>query len=619
MLLLWLLTAPLSIGCRSAGGVGSTGQQEFSRTSVPTAGLLASNPSNPSRPEQAPRSATLIPSAETSTDRQFTPANLIQQAAFQTAASLESGASRESAPKSANDEITSTAKETEDDLPTATSDAGEAVEQDFVEQDFQAAQPLPLEAEPSGAASLPGPTPLQLQSVLQSTVNFYPEIEAVSRELEIAEGALIQAQGGFDTKLKASSENTPVGFYETYRSKFGVERPTFEGGSVFAGYRFGRGDIEPWYLERNTNELGELKLGANWALLRGRQIDARRVALWQAELKQQAVQPIVMQQLIKSTRDAEIAYWKWVATGQAYQLTERLLQVAKDRVEGINQRIEAGDLSDITRTDNDRSILSREVKLIQSRAKLEQAAIKLSLYYRDVAGVPITPTVDEIPAVTELAQSPPQEDVTGLIARALACRPEINLLDIDIRKIGLDIEKAQNDLLPELNAQVSLSQDFGDPTSASAAASSSTQSLFVFFDEKDEFQVDASVFLSQSLQRRKATGKIRSLNGKLQQLRIKQQFLQQKIEAEVRQNFQLTTAASEQIEVAAESLKLARRLSSAARDRYEEGDVDLFEIILREQQELDSAAALIESQLNFYANRAILNASIGCDPLVSGQ
>ena len=469
----------------------------------------------------------------------------------------------------------------------------------------------PLVAETSAAIN---PRALQLQTVLSSTLNYYPEIESVLQESAIAQAELLQAQGGFDTKLKASSENTPVGFYETYRSNFGIEQPTFNGGSVFAGYRFGRGDIEPWYLERNTNELGELKLGANWALLRGKQIDARRVAIWQANLKRDAVEPVIQQQLLFSLRDAEIAYWNWVAAGQVFNLNEKLLQIANNRVNGIDERIKAGDLPEITRTDNDRSILSRKVKLIKARAKLEQAAIKLSLYNRDATGLPLIPTVSEVPELEDSDAGLPIEDVSGLIASAIACRPEINLICLDIKKISLAISKSRNDLLPQLNAQVSVSQDFGDPTSASAAASSSTQTLFVNFDEKDEFQVDASLFLSQSLQRRKPIGKIRALQSKLQQLQIKQKFLQQKIEAEVRQNYQLTTAASEQAQVAAESLSLARRLSSVSRDRYEEGDVDLFEIILREQQELDSAAELIGSRFNFYANRSNLNASIGCDP-----
>ena len=510
-----------------------------------------------------------------------------------------------------DDEIDSSLKELtlEDDL----AESETAPEAPGLENEAESAvkttvAPITLSAEAISQQSL------QLESVLSATIQFYPEIDSAIRELTIAEGKIIQAQGGFDTKLKASSENTPVGFYETYRSNFGIEQPTFNGGSVFAGYRFGRGDFEPWYLERNTNELGELKLGANWALLRGKQIDARRVGLWQADLKRQSVEPVVRQQLLLSLRDAEVAYWNWVAAGQTLNLNQRLLEVANNRVDGINERIKAGDLAEINRTDNDRSILSRKVKLVKARAKLEQAAIKLSLYYRDANGTPIIPTLDEVPELNDSNVESPLDDVSVLVANAVACRPEVNLIALDVQNISLDLAKARNDLLPELNARFSVSQDFGDPTSASAAASSSTQTLFVNFDEKDEFQVDASLFVTQSLQRRKASGKIRSLSGKLEQLQIKQKFLQQKIEAEVRQNYQLTAAANEQIQVAEQSLRLARQLSAASRERYEDGDVDLFEIILREKQELDSAGELIGSQFNFYANRANLNASLGCNP-----
>ncbi len=453
---------------------------------------------------------------------------------------------------------------------------------------------------------------LAIETVLNSTLDFYPEIDAVLQELAIADGQVIGAQGNFDTKLKASSENTPVGFYETYRSQFGVERPTFNGGSLFAGYRFGRGDIEPWYLERNTNAGGELKLGGNWALLRGRQVDARRVALWQADLKRQAVEPVVKQQLLKIFLDAEVAYWNWVAAGQIHRRTSQLYDVAKDRVEGLEKRIEAGDLAEITRTDNERTILSREVKLIKARAKLEQSAVKLSLYLRDDTGRPIVPTADQLPEFSSLnyeLQTGPEQGV----ADALRCRPELELINFDIQKINLELAKADNDLLPKLDAQFAVSQDFGRPTSASAAASSSTQSLFVFFDEKDEFQVDVGVFWSQNLQRRKAIGKIRSLQGKRRQLEIKRQFLEQKIEATVQQNYQLTLAAKQQIQAAQRSLQLAQRLTQATTKQIETGDKDLFEIILREQQELDAAVELVASQFNFYTNRAQLNFSIGCD------
>ena len=452
-----------------------------------------------------------------------------------------------------------------------------------------------------------------VDAVLQSTLNFYPEIQVVLEELNIANGGQIQAEGSFDTKLKVDSENTPIGFYETYRNKFTVEQPTFNGGgSVFAAYRQGRGDFSTWYLERNTNAGGEFSLGGNWNFLRDRDIDARRVALWQSQIKRDVVEPLVHQQLLQTFRDAEIAYWNWVAAGQVYRRNLQLFEVAKSRVAGIEERIKAGDLAEITRTDNDRTILSREVKLIKAKAKLDQAAFKLSLYYRDGNGYPVVATESQLPDF-DLGAYQVDSDLDSLISEAVCCRPETKLLSLDLESIGLDLAKAQNDLLPQLNASVKLSQDVGRPTSASAAASSSTQTVFVFFDEKDQFQVDLGVNLSQTLQLRKARGKIVALEGKQRQLEIKRQFVAQKITAEVQQNYQLTVAAKEQVRAAKQNLALAQKLSAAARERIESGDADLFEIILREQQELDAAIELVASQFGFFSNRANLNASVGCE------
>ena len=473
--------------------------------------------------------------------------------------------------------------------------------------------PQSILREPTGNAN-----GISVDAVLQSTLDFYPDIDVALEELSIANGNQIQAAGGFDTKVKVASENTPVGFYESFRSNFGVEQPTFKGGSVFAGYRFGRGDFEPWYLERNTNALGELKLGANWNLLRGRQIDDRRVALWQAEIKRDAVEPVVHQQLLSAFRDAEIAYWNWVASGQVYQRSLQLLEVAKNRVDGIEQRIKAGDLAEITRTDNDRTILGRQVKLIKAKAKLDQAAIKLSLYYRDANGTPIIATEAQLPGFDsgayQIASNPEQ-----LVYDAVSCRPETRLLELDIQAIDLDLAKAKNDLMPQLNASFVVSQDFGRPTSAAPSASSISQTLSVVFDEKDQFQVDAGLFLSQSLQLRKARGKIQSLQGKRRQLVVKKDFVGQKIAAEVQQNYQLTVAAREQILAGEQNYALAQKLSDAARKQIETGDVDLFEIILREQQELDAAIDLVASQFAFFSNRATLNASVGCEEYQSYQ
>lgn len=450
---------------------------------------------------------------------------------------------------------------------------------------------------------------LSVDTLLQSTLDYYPAIQQALTLAEIADGQQLAANGNFDTKFKASSENTPVGFYETYRSNIGIELPTFQGGSLFGGYRQGRGDIEPWYLERNTNAGGEFKLGARMALLRGRDIDQRRLEVWQANWQRRAVEPEIQQALIEARFTAELAYWSWVAAGQLKQLNEKIVDIAVQRQEGIEERIEGGDLAPISSTDNQRTVVTRQAKLIESIAKLEQSAAKLSLFYRDDQGQPLTPNESALPDFPDVDFNPDMP-LEAFVEDAIAARPDLQLIAIELKRIDVDIAKAKNDLLPRLDFEFAASQDLGRPTSASAAASSSG-AVFANFDEKDQFQFDASLFVNQSLQRRKARGKIRSLCGKKTQLEIKRSFQIDKITAEVQQALAVFSAAIRQAERAREGVELARQLSQAAREFYEDGDVDLFELILREQQEINAATQYIDAVLNLFVSRAALNAATG--------
>ena len=235
--------------------------------------------------------------------------------------------------------------------PKADSRSIESIEDDIQAQESAAASIEPsmdgTDTVSTFGSQLSQVGSLSIDSILQSTLDYYPAIQQALTLAEIADGQQLAANGNFDTKFKASSENTPVGFYETYRSNIGLELPTFNGGSLFGGYRQGRGDLEPWYLERNTNAGGEFKFGTRLALLRGRDIDQRRVEVWQANWQRRTVEPEIRQALIEARFVAELTYWAWVAAGQIKQLNERIVDTAVQRQDGIEVRIEAGDLAEI--------------------------------------------------------------------------------------------------------------------------------------------------------------------------------------------------------------------------------------------------------------------------------
>ena len=434
-----------------------------------------------------------------------------------------------------------------------------------------------------------------LVSVATSVHKTYPLLDLAYQQNQIAAGKQLASVGGFDTALKASTENVALGFYENYRNKTGFSQPLYHGGEVFAGYRSGRGDFEPWYQERETNEGGEFRFGTRIPLLRDRDIDSRRAKLWQAEYDQQRAVPEIRSQLIVFVRDASVAYWSWVAAGQKYEIGKAALDLAKTRNDQLKRRVDLGAVDPPVLQDNLRSIARREAKLLELKRKLAQAAIKLSLFYRTEDGQPIVLKVDQLvgfPQPKPVDKKSEERD----IRTALSNRPELEVLNAIQGRVQVELEAARNRGLPAIDARVTGSQDVGGATSAKR--------------DKSQFELEAGIFFDFKLQRREAIGRSQIANAKLIQISAKRQFAQDKISAEVSAAYAIVLAAYERVAKAREARRLAEYMANIERRKLELGGSDLFAVVFREQQAIEASEEVADALLEYFIGKARLNAAI---------
>ncbi|HSG69518.1 MAG TPA: TolC family protein, partial [Planctomycetaceae bacterium] len=437
-----------------------------------------------------------------------------------------------------------------------------------------------------------------LEDVIASVYRAYPSLQASFFNRNIAQGEHLSAQGNFDTKLKGASENGPTGFYQTYRHSLGIEQPTYWGGSVFGGYRIGRGDYQPWYLERQTNDGGEFKAGVSMPLLRNRAIDERRAQLGTTAQGTHLVEPRIHQDLIDFVQMASEAYWAWVATGQKYRIQQQLLSLAETRNTGIEREVELGARDPPDLEDNRRSIVSREAKVIAARQKFQQASFKLSIFLRDINGVPIVLAEDQLPVFPEL-ESLDLPDLDADIQTAFRNRPE--LLENEILREQIDIERAlaENDALPNVDAVILGSQDVGEPTSPKR--------------DKSEFELEAGIFVDVPLQRRKARGKQVSLEGKASQLVLKRGLIEDKIVAELQSVHAALQATIETVEKTQEAVRLANYMAEVEQKKFNAGTGDLFTLNLREQQAAEAAENEVDALLEYFRANAAYRAILARD------
>lgn len=439
---------------------------------------------------------------------------------------------------------------------------------------------------------------LQLEQVVESVHRSFPLLEAALLNRDLAAGEHLAAHGAFDLKLKGATENGPLGFYQTYRQSIGVEQPTYGGGSLFGGYRIGRGNFQPWYGERQTNDGGEFRAGVAVPLARNVNIDARRAQLWRTNVDRQLAEPEIRLQLIDFVRAASYSYWDWVAAGRRHQIAAALLKIAKDRNEAIRRKVETGDTEPPVLQDNRRLIVSREAKLIEAQRKRQQAAIKLSLFYRDDRGEPLVVDDGQL-ADFPVPQTVDEEALAADIEVALESRPELLALNLLSEQLKIDLAEARNDLLPDVQAVVVGSQDVGAPASSK--------------NDKSQYELEAGLFLDVPVQRRKARGKMSALEGKLGQLAAKRHMTADKITTEVQAVYAALVAAYQQIERARESAELADRLAEIERRKFELGESDLLSVNLREQQAAEAQGTEVDAMYEYFAARADYRATLARD------
>jgi len=445
------------------------------------------------------------------------------------------------------------------------------------------------------------PSTLMLDDVLRSVYGSYPLLRVAVEQRSVADGQLLESQGDFDLKLKGGGSSGALGFYQTNRYGAGFEQAMFGGGEVFAGYRIGRGNFQPWYGERQTNDGGEFMAGFLVPLLQNKNIDSRRANIFRAALGREAVEPEIFMQLIDFVQTASYSYWDWVAAGQGVAIELSLLEIALQRQNGLQKRADRGDLPRIELTDNERLIAIRRAALIDAQRKYLQTAIKLSLFFRTEDGQPLAPRPESLPDSFPEPVLYSSEQLATDIQLAIDSRPEVSYLFRVQQQMEIDLAQARNQYLPELNVGAIGSQDVG-------GAASSTR-------DKSPFELETSMVMSVPLQRRKALGRMQSAEARLAQTRSKIQFAREKIATEVEFAVAAMIAASQRIDQARQSVRLNETMETAERRRFDQGDSNLLMVNLREQATADARKTLVTSMLEYHEAAADFQAALASVPV----
>ena len=277
------------------------------------------------------------------------------------------------------------------------------------------------------------------------------------------------------------------------------------------------------------------------------------------------------------------------------------MKLAETRGEQLKELVSAGKNKAIDLIFNEQLIAERKLKTIEARQKFREYGVKLSFYLRDEFGQPLYPREEWVPESFPRIETLPPGDFPTDFAAALARRPELRGLSLEVQQTSLDLRLAENQTSPQLDLISAASQDVGLPTST--------------LNDKGQFELELGIEGELPIQRRKARGKIQSTRSKLAQLDQKIRLQQDKIGVELMTaRNSLDQAALEIVQAEAalrSSLEVVERYNFA----FKQGQVDLIYINLLESKVTEYQIKLVESREKWFAALAAMQAALGLDPL----
>ncbi len=450
-----------------------------------------------------------------------------------------------------------------------------------------------------GQTSAPVPTSsaasdvLEMAEVVRVIEERFPSILAAEQDRIAAEGDRLAAAGGFDPSWRTSGTVIPIGGYPSGRFDTVVEQPLpFWGSSVFAGYRLGLGDFPVYDGKLATNQYGEVRAGARINLLRDGPIDRRRANIQRTEIGVDVAARSLDQQRIDAVRLGTFRYWDWVGSGRKLALSQSWLDLARTRDTGLARRVEAGDLAELERQDNQRSILQRTAHLVTARRVLEQAAIELSMYLRDERGAAVLPRPTQLPGQIP---EPVNFDVQRLAEAeriALERRPDLARLELQRKQAEVEERLATNQRRPAIDVVVMGAKDLGpgDP-------------------KQDKPMLEAGLMIDIPLLNRTATGRSQAASAQVRRIETQTQLLRDRVRADVRDAVSALIAAQERVQTTRTEVDMAQLLATQEAKRLDLGEGNVLLVNLREQAALDASLRYVDSLVDWHKAMAAYRAA----------
>ena len=428
---------------------------------------------------------------------------------------------------------------------------------------------------------------LTLDTFLKQVKQFHPTLNVAELDRRMATARRLEKQGAFDPRINARggfnryNSSADIGeAQEAYVSESTFDFLTRYGVKVSTGGKLAANDIKTPVSP--TGEGGEYFSKISIPLFRGARINPKSADEKNAITGELLATKTYRQVELKLLLSAINQYWDWVAARKKVEIAERLLSLAKFRIDAVKERVDAGDIAAINLVEAQQEVQKRVERFYGAQRGFQASTYKLALFLWDSEGcinpMPVEDQVtEEIPDVVLFTTD--QLEAGQLTAQAN--RPELSMLTLSRQMGEVSLRLAQNSLLPQIDAFL-------------------TPGIETGHDSVNGPVILGGIKFSLPLFQRTGKGKIQQAELTIKKLEILNHLLLQKILIQVEDTVSMINTSYYRYQAEKLELKLAKQMEEGERVKFTHGDSTLFLVNRRERSTAEANVNLIDAMIEYH-------------------
>lgn len=461
--------------------------------------------------------------------------------------------------------------------------------------------------------------PITLADAVRAAVLRNPGLLATRVDAAIADAKLTSARGALDLVASTSAKwhhTRPRAIDEdpastTVTTSSALTQPLPTGGSVAltADTEFSRQRLVlDGTSSRTDSNSADVLLVLRHPLLRGwGDGTAPRISIARTEISRDIARLEAAASAATTLRDLVVAYWELAFARDDVAIRRRSLSVAKEQQRITRARVATGKIASSELLAVGQAIALREDELARSEAALVTRSLELArLLGRDINDAHTFDPIDRRPPSSSRSSSPPSpapdRDIQVEIAAALARSPELATLRARGKAAVLEVEVANNAMLPAVDVTASVGVH-GSGQDSSTAWQELTHAATPVFG--------ASVEVTFPIANRAASGTRAAARRTVKRVKLDEQALAAELRRGVVDAATAMHAAHRRIAALDDAVDLAEQAIEAERARWEAGKSTNYEVMRRQAEREDTALRRARAQADLLEAEAMLDALTG--------